>query len=175
MTDAKVVKAINEQINAELYSAYLYLAMSAKATEMGLPGIANWLFIQYQEETAHAQIFYKYLTRVNAPVSLKAIDEPPSKFGSALEIFEQVLKHEQKVTSLIHGIVALARKGNDFAAENMLQWFVNEQVEEEENANDIIAKLKLASGGNGLFMIDRELGTRTYVPPAPLAGGAAAT
>ncbi len=173
MTDATVAKAINEQINAELYSAYLYLAMSAKATEMGIPGVANWLFIQYQEETAHAQIFYKYLTRVGAPVTLKAIDQPPCEFGSALEIFQKVLDHEHKVTALIHNLVGLARKHNDFAADNMLQWFVNEQVEEEENVNDIIAQLKLAGSGSGLFMIDRELGARTYVPPSPLAGGAA--
>lgn len=173
MTDAKVVKALNEQINAELYSSYLYLAMSSKATELGLPGVANWLFIQYQEETAHAQIFFKYLARVGAPATLKAIDQPPGKFASALDIFQHVLEHEKKVTGMIHNLVALARKGNDFAAENMLQWFVNEQVEEEENANDIIAQLKLAGNGSGLFMIDRELATRTYVPPAPLAAAAA--
>jgi len=172
MTDANVAKAINEQINAELFSAYLYLAMSAKATAMGMPGVANWLFIQYQEETAHVQIFYKYLTRVGAPVVLKAIDQPPSEFGSALEIFEHVLSHEQKVTALIHNLVALARKHNDFAAENMLHWFVDEQVEEEENANDIIAQLKLAGTGSGLFMIDRELAARTFVPPSPLAAAA---
>lgn len=168
MTDVNVAKAINEQINAELYSAYLYLAMSSKATEMGLAGVANWLFVQYQEETAHAQIFYKYLTRVAAPVELAAIAQPPREFGSALEIFEGVLEHERKVTALIHNLVALARRNNDFAAENMLQWFVNEQVEEEENANDILSQLKLAGSGSGLFLIDRELGARTYVPPSPL-------
>ncbi len=168
MTDVNVAKAINDQINAELYSAYLYLAMSAQATEMGLSGVANWLFVQYQEETAHAQIFYKYLTRVGAPVALAAIEEPPHEFGSALDIFQGVLEHERKVTGLVHNLVALARRHNDFAAENMLQWFVNEQVEEEENATDILAQLKLAGSGSGLFMIDRELGARTYVAPSPL-------
>lgn len=167
---ANVVKAFNEQINAELYSAYLYLAMSARAEELGMPGVAHWLFTQYQEETAHAQIFYKYLVRVGAKVTLAAIEQPPSKFGSAREIFDAVLVHEQKVTAMIHALVLLARKHCDFAAENMLRWFVDEQVEEEEGVNEILARLKLAGDGHGIFMIDRELSARTFAVPAPLTG-----
>jgi len=169
MIKPALVEAIQKQINAELYSAYLYLGMSAKASELGLPGVSNWLFVQYQEENAHAQIFFKYLLRVGASAKLAAIDEPPQKFDSALAMFEETLRHENVVTDLIHGLVALARDNKDFATENMLQWFVNEQVEEEQNATDIIAQLRLAGAGSGMFMIDRELAARTYAVPAPLA------
>ncbi len=168
MSDPKVVKAINEQINAELYSAYLYWAMSACANDMGFPGMANWLYNQYQEETAHAQILYKFLTRVGAKVELTAIETPPADYTSPQEMFDEVLAHERKVTALIHKLVAIAREANDYAAENMLRWFVNEQVEEEETAGDIVAMLNLAKSGNGLLMIDRDLAGRTFEPPTEM-------
>jgi len=173
--ESAVVKAINKQINAEFYSAFLYLAMSARASELGLDGVANWLYVQFQEENAHALIFFQYLDRVSAPIALDTLEAPPSKYKNATEIFEAALEHEKVVTGMINNLVALAREHKDFATDAMLQWFVTEQVEEEENATTIIAKLKLAGEGSGLFMVDRELAMRTYTPPAPLVTGTGAT
>lgn len=170
MISESMAKAINNQINAELYSAYLYLSMSAYTASEGLPGTANWLYIQAQEEMTHAMRFYAYLNRVGARVELAAIAEPPRDFESPVHIYEEVLTHERKVTALINDLVNLAREERDHATEIELQWFVTEQVEEEENANDILAQFKLAGAtGGGLFMIDRELGTRVFTPPPPRA------
>jgi len=167
MIGQKMTDAINAQINAEIYSAYLYQAMSAQMAHDGLGGIANWLALQCQEELTHAQRFYNYLVSQSARVALKAIDEPPAEFDGPLAIFEAVLEHEKKVTSLIHALADLAVDEKDHATQIMLQWFVTEQVEEEEHAAEILDKLRIAGDqGGGLFMIDKELGARTFTPAA---------
>ena len=167
MITDKMSAALNAQINKELYSAYLYMAMSADAEQKGLPGVANWFFVQTQEELSHAHRIYTYLIRQNATVSLEAIEKPVVKADTALAMFEKGLEHEKFVTASIHELVDVALEEKDRATEVFLQWFVNEQVEEEENACGIIDQLKLAGeGGSGLFMIDRELSTRVFAPPA---------
>jgi len=167
MISKDMTKALNEQINKELYSAYLYMGMSAFAERKGMPGIANWLAIQTQEELSHVQKFYQYVLRQGATVELEMIDKPAFKGETALELFEQVLEHEKLITASINNLVDIAVKERDHATEVFLQWFVNEQVEEEENACGIIDQLKLAGGaGGGLFMIDRELAARVFTPPA---------
>jgi ferritin len=169
MVSKAMAAAINRQINAELYSSYLYLSMSAYATNIGMKGTAHWLFVQAQEEATHAMRFYNYLNDQGVHVKLEAIKQPPVQFKSVLDIFEAVLKHENHVTALIHGLVDIAAKEKDPATGVMLQWFVTEQVEEEANASEIIGKLKLAgNNGGGLFMIDKDLGTRMFAPPPDL-------
>ena len=162
--------ALNEQIREEVYSAYLYMSMSSYATCTGLPGVANWFFVQMQEELTHAQRFYNYVSSQGEQAVFEAIDKPPAKFKSALGMFEAGLAHEKHITACINKLANLARKEKDHATAILLQWFVTEQVEEEENANDVIVQLKLAGDqGGGLFMIDKELSTRVFVPPADLA------
>lgn len=174
MISDKMAKEINNQIREELYSSYLYLQMSACATHMGLAGTANWFMVQTQEELAHTRIFYNYLCSQNQKVQLQAIDQPPMKFKTALEMFQAALKHENHVTARINFLSDLAVTEKDHASRIFLQWFVSEQVEEEENATEIIGKLKLTgSEGSGLFMIDQELATRVFKMPAPLAQAAA--
>ncbi|RPI05710.1 MAG: ferritin [Ignavibacteriae bacterium] len=153
--------AVNEQINFELFSAYLYLSMSAHFESQNLPGFASWTRIQYQEETGHAMKLYRYLIDRNGAVTLKAIDQPATKFKTPLDIFKQILEHEQKVTVRIHKLYELASKEKDYAAEIFLQWFVNEQVEEEKNAGDIIAMLEMIGDSPvSVIMADRQLGAR---------------
>jgi len=162
-----MVKALNKQLNREVYSAYLYLSMSAYSTFKALKGFANWFMVQYQEEMAHAMKLYDYVSDQGGHVQLMAVAEPPTKFGSPLEMFEKVLEHEKFVTKCINDLVDLAIDEKDHATKIFLQWFVIEQIEEEANDNDVIAKLKLVGKeGNGLFMIDKELAARVFVPPA---------
>ncbi len=170
MITKKVEDAINKQINAELWSAYLYLSMSTYFANEGLSGFANWMRIQWQEETAHAMKFFDYLIERNGKPVLKAIDTVPNKWKSPLNVFEEVLKHEIHVTSLINTLMDIAIEQKDHATKSMLQWFVDEQVEEEANAQAIIDNLKLVQGqGNGMFMIDRELKQRVFVDPTAKA------
>jgi len=153
--------AINEQINFELFSAYLYLSMSAHFETQNLPGFANWTRVQYQEETGHAMKLYKYVFDRSGTVTLKTIAQPATKFKTPLDIFKEVLKHEQKVTSLINKLYELAVKEKDYAAQIFLQWFINEQVEEEKNAADIINMLEMIGDSPiSLIMVDRQLGAR---------------
>ena len=153
--------AINEQINAELFSAYLYLSMSAHFETQNLSGFANWTRVQYQEETGHAMKLYKYVFDRSGAVTLKAIAQPATKFKTPLDIFKEILKHEQKVTSLINKLYELAVKEKDYAAQIFLQWFINEQVEEEKNATDIINMLEMIGDSPvSLIMADRQLGAR---------------
>jgi ferritin len=167
MISKKMTDALNLQINKELYSSYLYLAMSAHAEDIGLRGIANWFFVQVQEEMSHAQKIYNYVIEQNQKVILDEIKKPPADFKSPMDMFQKTLEHEQFVTKSINGLVALAREENDFATEIFLQWFVTEQIEEEGNDNEIIDKLKyIGDNGNGLLMLDKELGVRTFVAPA---------
>ena len=167
MISEKMTKAFNEQINREMYSAYLYLAMSAYAESIDLPGFANWFRIQYQEEMFHSFKMYDYVIERDGEIELLQIDKPPLEFGSALKLFEEALAHERKVTAWISDLVSLAIEEKDFASQNFLQWFVNEQVEEEATAKSIIQEIKMAGNeGSALYMINRELGQRVYTPPA---------
>ncbi len=160
-------EAINAQINAELYSAYLYLAMGAWAETENLSGIANWMRVQFQEEQFHALKFFDYVYERGGNVVLKAIDEPPSHFDSALAVFEETLAHERKVTGLINDLYALAVEEKDYAAQSFLQWYIDEQVEEEASAAAIVEQLKMIGDNKmGLMMLDRELRARTFTPPA---------
>lgn len=153
--------AINEQIKNELYSAYLYLAMSAHCEEQNLGGFAHWLRLQSKEEQEHALKFYDYLHERGGTVKLLAIGEPPAEWKSLLDLFNEVLAHEQKVTAMIHSLYALALKENDYAAQVMLHWFITEQVEEEKNATEIIENLKLIEAhGTAVLMLDKQLGKR---------------
>jgi ferritin len=167
MLKKNVEKALNEQLNAEMYSAYLYLSMASYFDAEGLDGFANWMRIQFQEEQAHAMKFYHYVNERGGRVKLKAIDAPATDWKSPQAVFEATLKHEQLVTSLINKLVDLARKESDHATDNFLQWFVAEQVEEEATADSILSKVKrVGDKGNGIYMLDRELGARVFTPPA---------
>ncbi|KXS44984.1 MAG: ferritin [Methanolobus sp. T82-4] len=167
MISEKMTSALNEQINKEMYSAYLYMSMSAHCSNVGLDGFANWFMVQYQEEMTHAMKIYDYLNEQGEKVILEAIEKPPSEFGTVLEMFEATLEHEQFITRSIHELVDLANEEKDYATQIFLQWFVTEQIEEEGNDNEIIAKLKLVGNeGNGLFMLDREMAARTFTEPA---------
>lgn len=170
MLNNKIQDALNEQINAELWSAYLYLSMGMYFQSEGRPGIAGWFRVQYQEEQAHAQIFMNYINQRGGRVVLKPIAEVPVEWASLLDAFEATLAHEQKVTALINELYALAEAEHDYATRDRLNWFVSEQVEEEETARDIIDKIKLiGDNGMGLYMLDQELGSRTYTAPSILA------
>jgi len=153
--------ALNQQINCELYSAYLYLSMSAHFEAQNLSGFAHWMHVQYQEETGHAMKFYQYVFDRSGVVTLKAIAQPATKFKTPVDVFKQVLEHEQKVTSLINKLFEAAVKEKDYAAQSFLQWFINEQVEEEKNATDIINMLEMIGDSPvSLIMADRQLGAR---------------
>lgn len=170
MLNPKVQDAINEQINAELYSAYLYLSMAQYFEAEGLAGFANWFKIQFQEEQAHATIFMNYVNQRGGRVMLKAIDAVPTTWDSPMEVFRATLEHEQKVTALINSLYTLAMQGEDYATRDRLNWFVGEQVEEEDNCRALIDKLRLiGDNGMGLYMLNTELAARTYAAPSPLA------
>ena len=173
MLNKKVEEAINAQINAEMWSAYLYLSMAAYCHANGYPGMGNWFQVQFQEEQDHAKILFNYIIQRGGHVELKAIDAVPTAWDNPLDVFEATLAHEQKVTSLINNLFALTTQENDYATQSMLKWFVDEQVEEEENAQDIIDNLRMIKdNGYGLYMLDKELGVRVYTQAAPLANKA---
>lgn len=166
MIKKEVLEAINEQINAEGYSAYMYLSMAAYFENMGLSGFANWMKVQYQEEAAHALKFFNYLADRGGRVVLKSINQVPVDFEGIVDVFEKTLAHENHVTELINNLVNVAVAASDHASQSFLKWFVDEQVEEEANVEKILATLKLINGqGNGIFMMDRELGQRVFVDP----------
>ncbi len=170
MISNKIQDALNAQINAELWSAYLYLSMGMHFEAEGRPGIANWFKVQFKEEQAHAEIFMNYLNQRGGKVELKAIDAVPTTWDSPLDAFKATLEHEQKVTALINAIYALAEQENDYATRDRLNWFVTEQVEEEDNARQLIDKFSMiGDNGMGLYMLDQELAARTYVAPSILA------
>ena len=165
MISSKMAGALNKQINAEMYAAYLYLSMSSYSAYKGLDGIAKWLSLQAMEEMAHAQKIYGYVNSQGSRVLLGAIEKPPSEFKSAKDIFAKTLAHEKKVTASINALVNLAVKEKDHATHAFLQWFVTEQVEEEEHAGMILSRFELAGDQVGaLFMLDRELGARSSSP-----------
>ncbi|MCH8122044.1 MAG: ferritin [Bacteroidetes bacterium] len=164
MMKSKVEAAVNEQIQVEFQAAYQYLAMSARFEELNLRGAAQWMRMQWREETIHATKFFDFLIRRGGNPRLKPITEPKISFKTATEAFEDTLAHEQKVTRLIHGLYDLAVSERDYPLQTLLHWFIDEQVEEEEAAEEIIQSLKLAGDtGEGLFMVDRELGQRSTI------------
>ena len=170
MLNQKLKDALNEQINDELFSAYLYLSMAQHFEAEGLPGFANWFKVQFKEEQDHATIFMNYINQRGGRVMLKAIDAVPTSWASPMDAFKATLEHEQKVTSLINGLYALATEENDYATRDRLAWFVTEQVEEEDNCRVLIDKLRLiGDNGMGLYMLNTELAARTYTVPSPLA------
>jgi len=173
MISKKMEKALNGQLNAELYSAYLYLSMAAYFESADLAGFANWMRVQNAEEHFHAMKFYDYVIERGGRVILRPIEAPPSDWDSPLAVFEATLTHEQKVTGLINDLMDLAREEKDNASEIFLQWFVNEQVEEEDNAGKVLGQLKLIKDSpQALFMMDKEMGQRVFTPPAAAEGGA---
>lgn len=179
MMSDKMIAAINEQINAELYSAYLYMSMMTQFEAESLKGIANWMRVQSMEETTHAYKFYDYVIERGGQVKLAAIAGPPTEWANALAAFENVAEHEAHVTSLINNLMDIAIETKDHASVSFLQWFIDEQVEEEAAAADIVSKLRLIGDNpQGLFMMDKELGARVFalaagMPSALAAGGAA--
>jgi len=158
---------LNRQVNAELYSSYLYLSMAAYFESINLKGFANWMKIQAREEVTHAMKFFDYINERGGRVTLDTIKKPPAEWKSPLDVFENTYKHEVNVTKMINSLVDLAIREKDHATYNMLQWFVAEQVEEEASADAIRQQLKfIGKDGRGLLMLDRELSRRVFIPPA---------
>ena len=167
MMNAKVRELINQQINKEFYSAYLYLDFSNFFKAKGLDGFANWYMIQAQEERDHAMLFYQYLQNENQKVELDAIAKPDKKLANILDVLKAGLEHEEYVTSLIHDIYSAAAEVKDYRAMQFLDWFVKEQGEEETNANDLISKYELfGTDPKGLYMLNQELAARAYSAPS---------
>lgn len=161
MIGNKMHDAFNNQIQAEFASAYLYLAMAAYCESKNFPGFAHWLKRQYQEENGHAMKMYEYLLQRGGQVKLQAIDAQPADFGAPVDVFSKVLTHEQHVTALINGLYEAALAEKDYASQVFLQWFIGEQVEEENTAAAILEKLKMLPDNRGtLLYIDKELGKR---------------
>jgi ferritin len=162
MLTEKMQTALNGQLNAELYSSYLYLSMNAYFKSVNLDGFANWMYYQAQEELEHALKFYDFIIQRGGTVQLQQIAAPPTEWDSPLAVFEATLAHEQKVTGLINDLVDVAHEERDHATNIFLQWFVSEQVEEEESVGGVLEQLKLMGDAKGgLFMIDRELAKRS--------------
>lgn len=169
MISKEMESALNEQINKEFYSAYLYLAMSAFCNTIGLPGFSNWMRMQYEEESLHVTKMYDYVLGQGGEIQLKTIEMPPKEYGTPLEIFEETLAHEQFITASINTLMDLAVSEHDYATQTFLQWYVTEQVEEEGNVNDILAPLRMVGADKGgLMMIDQQLGQRVAPSAAPL-------
>lgn len=170
MLSTRLHDAINAQVNAELWSAYLYLAMSMDAEAKGYKGVANWFYVQFQEEQAHARIFMNYLNSRDAKVELLPIEAVPSTWDTVLDMYKQTLEHEKKVTSLINNLAAIATEDRDFASINRINWFIDEQIEEEESAREMIFTVEAVENDKyGMYMLDKDLATRVYNVPSPLA------
>lgn len=170
MLTKKMYTALNSHMNTELFSAYLYLNMSSAANEMGFKGVSSWFNVQYQEEMVHFMKFYSYINSQGEQAIVGNMEKPGSSFKTLLNFFEDTFKHEQFITRCINDLTELAVKEKDHASQIFLQWFVTEQIEEEENDREIIGKLKMiGDNGYGLLMLDKELGTRVFVPPPAAA------
>jgi ferritin len=166
MLDARMAGAINDQINYEYFSAFIYLSMSARFAALGLPGGANWMNVQFQEELSHAMKLFTYMNERGGGVQLKAIAAPPVDWPDALTMFENALEHENKVTARINDLTDLALELRDHATLQELQWFIAEQVEEEATADDMTKKLRLVQDApGGLYEIDKEMAARVFTPP----------
>jgi len=167
--NAKIQEAINNQIREEFYSGYLYLSMAAYCGAKTLNGFENWFRVQAQEERDHALGFYNYMLERGGEVKLQALDQPPSSFKGPLELFEAALKHEKHITGKINELFELAANEKDFAFQSFLKWYIDEQVEEEATASEMIDKVKMVGEkGEALYMLDQELGARTYTPSSIL-------
>jgi ferritin len=165
MLNKRIEQEINKQINAEFYSAYLYLSMSAYLSSINLNGFANWMQIQHQEEMDHAHKLYNYVIERGGKIELDAIEKPKTEWNGIIEVIEETYAHEQLVTSLINNLMRVAHEENDYASVSFLQWFIDEQVEEEASVDEVLQQLKLIDGkGSGLFMLDREAKARTFTP-----------
>ncbi len=172
MLSKKMEDALNEQMNREMYSAYLYMSMSSFCTNKGLKGFANWFMVQYHEEMLHAMKFYEYINHQGGRAVLNTIQQPPSEFASPLDMFTKTLEHEQFITKSINELMELAIAGKDHATRIFLQWYVTEQVEEEGNDNEIIAQLQIIKDNpQGLMMLDRELASRMTTVPTEFSKG----
>jgi ferritin len=168
MLSEKLTKALSNQVNEEYYSAYLYLVMSAAADRLGLKGASNWLFVQAQEEMAHGTHIFAYILERGAVPSFAAIEQPAADFADINAIFEMILAHEQKITQSINTIATLAMQEFDHACYQFMMWYVDEQVEEEANATDVLDKLRLVGDNKGaLLTLDNELAARVFVNPFP--------
>jgi len=168
MLNDKLNQSLSDQVNAEYYSAYMYLAMSAAMGKMGLKGAANWLFVQAQEEMAHGTHMYQYILERGAAPIFAAIEKPPTDFDSLEKVFAAVYAHEQKVTKRINAIATLAMQESDHACYQFIMWYVNEQVEEEANASGILDKLRFIGDNKGLLLtLDNELAARVFANPFP--------
>lgn len=171
MISKELHEAINKQINAELWSAYLYLSMAMQFENAGQSGVANWFKVQFKEEQAHAEIFMNYINQRGGRVTLRAIDAVPTEWATPLDAFRATLEHEQKVTAMINNLFAMAEAEKDYATRDRLAWFVSEQVEEEDNARTLIDKFAMiGNDGMGLYMLNQELAGRTYAAPSILQG-----
>jgi ferritin len=172
MLTKKMEAALNEQLNRETYSAYLYMAMSSHCTIKGLKGFANWFMVQYHEEMFHAMKIYEYINLQGGHAVLKSLSEPPATFESPLDMFKKTLIHEKFITKSINDLMELAIAEKDHATQIFLQWYVTEQVEEEGNDNEIIAQLRIIGNDpNGLMMLDRELAGRMTTVPTEFSKG----
>lgn len=172
MISKKMIDAINGQINKEMYSAYLYMSMSTHCNSVGLKGFANWFMVQYHEEMVHAMKFFEYIQRQGGLVELKAIAQPPATFASPMDMYQKTLEHEQFITKSINELIDLAISEKDHASQIFLQWYVTEQIEEEENDNDIIVQLKMiGTSMEGLYMLDKQLATRMTTVPTEFSKG----
>ena len=171
MLSPEMLAALNDQITKEGYSSYLYLQMAAWFEHKSLQGFANWMKVQAQEEAAHMMILFNFVNERGGFVDLGPFDGPPADYASPLDVFRKTLEHEQKVTASIHALMDLAIAEKDYATKTRLDWFISEQVEEEANASDLVGKLELiGEHSHGVFMLDKELATRVFVTPSPLAG-----
>ena len=167
MISPDMEKALNDQINAEMFSSYLYLSMAAYFEDMDLGGFSAWMKAQAQEELFHAMKFFDYVNERGGRVVLGAIEQPAKEWSSPLQAFEASLDHEKYISKRINDLMNLAIDERDHATNNFLQWFVSEQVEEEDNVGQVVSRLKLmGEAAGGMFMLDRELGQRTFTPPA---------
>ncbi len=167
MISNKMCKALNEQVNAELFSSYLYLSMSSWFSDRSLSGFASWMRVQDQEELSHAMKIYDYILERGGKVKLGSVDQPDSKWKSALAVVEEVARHEAKVTGLVNDLVDVALSEKDHAANIFLQWFVAEQVEEEASVGEVVERMKMIAGDSaGMFAMDMELGKRVFTAPA---------
>lgn len=166
MLSKEMEMALNNQINAEMWSAYLYLSMSADFAAKGMSGMANWTYIQFKEEQDHALKFFNYIVSRGGKPVLQPIKEVKTAWDSAEEVFKEILAHERKVTAMINQLTSLASKELDYASQSFMQWFIDEQVEEEDSCQKIIDALKMINGnGYGLYQLDKELAARVYTPP----------